>query len=191
MGQSMIEMGGIVAGSSVGSAAGKKLSDSLNSTLNKTAQATEKAAKEGKDSKSKDADTKAKQQTSQEVPAPLDPAFLPPRPKGSSAELDNVPPPPPSRRKAQPQPVRASRSPAPVVVPVRYEVPKPAPLNVDLSKIEPGTHREVILKLGAPSARISMFESGHLVEIYNYRNTTFPSGRIHLEDGSVTSVELH
>ncbi len=186
MGQSMLEVGGMVAGSSVGSAAGKKLSDSLNSTLKKTAGATEKAAK-AEPEKPKQ---KAAQQAEVPEPAPIDPIFAPPKTQGrAGAELNNVPPPPPPKKKALPQPVRAARVPAPIVTPVRYEAPKPEPLNVDLSLITPGMRRDDVLKLGQPSARISMYESGHFVEIYNYRNATFPSGSLRLQDGSVTSIE--
>lgn len=187
MGQSMLEVGGIVGGSSVGSAAGKKLSDSLNSTLTKTAKATEKAAKEepekGKQQK--------KQQADVPVPAPVDPAFLPSSSKGTAGdEANNVPPPPPPKKRAAPQqPVRAQRATTPVVVPVRYEAPKPEPLNVDLNQISSGMRREEVLKLGAPSSRISMYEGGHLLEIFNYHNATFASGSLRLQDGTVTSVE--
>lgn len=185
MGQTMLEMGGIVAGSSVGSAAGKKLSDSLKTTLTKTAQTAEKTTKAEPE--------KGKQkQTQAEIPepAPIDPAFLPSRSKGESGnEANNVPPPPPPKKKAQPQPARAAARPAPSVAPVRYEALKPQPLNVDLSAIVTGMRREEVLKLGQPSARISMYEGGHLVEVYNYRNATYPSGSLRLQDGTVTSVE--
>jgi hypothetical protein len=195
MGQSMLEVGGIVGGSSVGSAAGKKLSDSLSTTLKKTAKATEKAAaeKSPKEEPEKEKSKQKQQQADIPVPAPVDPAFLPSRSKGTSSdEANNVPPPPPAppKKKAAPQqPVRAQRAPAPVVVPVRYEAPKPEPLNVDLSQINSGMRREEVLKLGAPSSRISMYEGGHLLEIYNYRNATFASGSLRLQDGTVTSVE--
>lgn len=188
MGQTMLEMGGIVAGSSVGSAAGKKLSDSFGSTLKKAAKTTERAAKaEPEKGKQKQPQTEVPE------PAPVDPAFLPSTSKGASGnEANNVPPPPPPKKKAQPQqPVRAAMRPTPVVVPVRYEAPKPEPLNVNLSLISTGMRREEVLKLGQPSARISMYESGHLVEIYNYRNATLPSGQLRLQDGAVTSVEAH
>jgi hypothetical protein len=187
MGQSMLEVGGIVSGSSVGSAAGKKLSDSLNTTLKKTAKAAEKAAKAEPEKK---AETK-KQQADVPEPAAVDPAFLPSRPKsGSGDEANNVPPPPPPKKKAQPQqPTRAARVPAPAVAPVRYEAPRPEPLNVDLATITAGMRRDQVLKLGQPSSRISMYEGGHLLEIYNYRNATYPSGSLRLQDGTVTAVE--
>jgi hypothetical protein len=185
MGQTMLEMGGIVAGSSVGSAAGKKLSDNFGSTLKKVAKTTEKAAKAEPE--------KAKQKQPQaEVPEPvaIDPAFLPSRSKDTpGSEANNVPPPPPPKKKLQPQqPVRAAVRPAPVVQ-VRYETPKPLPLNVDLSLISAGMRREDVLKLGQPSARISMYEGGHLVEVYNYHNATYPSGSLRLQDGTVTSID--
>jgi hypothetical protein len=49
--------------------------------------------------------------------------------------------------------------------------------------------RNSVLALGVPSARITMYEDGHLLEIYQYRNQTFSSGTVRLRDGSVASVE--
>jgi hypothetical protein len=47
-----------------------------------------------------------------------------------------------------------------------------------------------VLKLGPPSSRITMYDDGHLVEIFRYqaRDTTF--GVVRLSDGSVSRVEV-
>jgi len=44
--------------------------------------------------------------------------------------------------------------------------------------------------MGAPASRITMYDEGHLVEIYRYqsRDTTF--GVVRLSDGSVSSVQV-
>ena len=68
--------------------------------------------------------------------------------------------------------------------------PPPEVTPDDLKTLAMGTARRDVLKLGAPAARITMFDDGHLVEIYRYqmRETTF--GVVRLSDGSVSSVEL-
>ena len=60
----------------------------------------------------------------------------------------------------------------------------------DLKTLASGTARAEVLKLGAPSSRITMFDDGHLVEIYRYQahDTTF--GVVRLSDGSVSSVQV-
>jgi len=174
-GQSMLESGAVMAGTAVGSAAGKKVSEGITKSLKKTGGILDAASKTGEKQKSK---------------APVTPllqvgAGVP------QAELNNVPPPPPpTRRAASPRPARTRTVSVPVVMSaVMPEGPPPAPLNVDLNGIAKGMAREEVLGFGDPSARITMYEDGHLIEIYQYRNQTLASGTVRLRDGSVSSVE--
>jgi hypothetical protein len=51
--------------------------------------------------------------------------------------------------------------------------------------------RVALLNLGAPASRITMFDDGHLVEIYRYmtKDTTF--GVVRLSDGAVSIIQLY
>ena len=96
--------------------------------------------------------------------------------------------PPPTRRAARPTPPR----PAPVEVAYVEPAPEPAPrLDIDLASVLPGMPRPELLALGDPSARITMFEDGHVVEIYSYRNQLLVSGSIRLVDGNVATVQTN
>jgi hypothetical protein len=68
--------------------------------------------------------------------------------------------------------------------------PPPQVTPEDLRTLAKGTSREEVLKFGAPSSRVTMFDDGHLVEIFRYqaRETTF--GIVRLSDGSVSSVDV-
>ena len=71
-------------------------------------------------------------------------------------------------------------------------VPERAPfesVNVDISGIQKGMLRDSVLALGSPSARITMYDDGHMLEIYQYRNQTLASGTVRLRDGEVSAVE--
>jgi hypothetical protein len=61
----------------------------------------------------------------------------------------------------------------------------------NLKQVAPGSSREDLLKLGAPSARITMIDDGHLVEVYNYIAHGENLGRVRLSDGAVASVQAH
>ena len=49
--------------------------------------------------------------------------------------------------------------------------------------------RADVLKLGQPSSRITMFDEGHLVEVYSYREKGERFGLVKLSDGAVSSVQ--
>jgi len=51
--------------------------------------------------------------------------------------------------------------------------------------MSPGMNRSAVLNMGEPASRITMYDDGHLVEIYSYRNI----GHVRLSDGSVASIE--
>jgi len=108
------------------------------------------------------------------------------------AVLNSVPDPPPlairtaAGKPAQPPVSKPEGEVAPILPP-----PPPREATAeDLLGLTPGTIREDVLKLGPPASRITMFDEGHLLEIYSYatRNTTF--GVVRLSDGAVSRVEL-
>jgi hypothetical protein len=89
--------------------------------------------------------------------------------------------------------VRKPAPPKPDPVPEVSQPAPPPPPEVtaeDLKKVTAGMHREEVLQLGQPASRITMFDDGHLVEIYRYmaKDTTF--GVVRLSDGSVSTVEV-
>jgi len=75
-------------------------------------------------------------------------------------------------------------------IPVLPPPPPPHATPEDLQALASGTTRGEVLKLGPPSSRITMYDDGHLVEIFRYqaRDTTF--GVVRLSDGSVSKVEV-
>jgi hypothetical protein len=60
----------------------------------------------------------------------------------------------------------------------------------ELKDVEQGTSREDLLKLGAPVSRITMFDDGHMLEIFRYASGDFTFGAVRLTDGVVTKVQL-
>lgn len=56
-------------------------------------------------------------------------------------------------------------------------------------QIAAGMSRRDVLRLGEPSLRISMFEDGHMVEMFSYRASGERIGRLRLEDGTVVVTE--
>ena len=187
-GQSMLESGAAIAGTTIGSAAGKKVSDGINASLRKTGKVLETAAKSDTEAKSGKA---AKSEPKQSKSAPAAP-LLQVSAGVPKAEMNNVPPPPPKRVAAKPSKPRSVSVP-----PVRSSVmpadPPPIPSSVDLAGIHNGMVRDSVLALGNPSARITMYEDGHIVEIYQYRASpqasVQSSGTVRLRDGAVWAVE--
>ena len=49
--------------------------------------------------------------------------------------------------------------------------------------------RADVLKLGAPSSKVTMFEDGHVVEQYSYHQNGQKFGGLKLTDGVVSSVQ--
>ena len=54
----------------------------------------------------------------------------------------------------------------------------------DLKKVAAGMPREELLKFGAPASRITMFDDGHLLEVFSYATKDASLGRVRLTDGS-------
>jgi hypothetical protein len=210
-GQTMTEFGAAAAAGTVGGAAGKGVSDGVTSIFGKLDQQTKAAAKQDPDkAKQQQASvTSAPQATVSSAtpsaapqsapvptprPRPTSKSTLPPARIASASRLDPpvVPDPPalPSHRvvsKPAPPPARPVAEFVPIVPPP----PPPPEMTTDqLKSIVAGAKREEILKLGVPASRITMFDDGHLLEIYSYtaKNTTF--GVVRLSDGAVSRVEL-
>ena len=173
-GQTMVEFGAAAAGGSVAGASGKKVSDGITAIFDKVNGATDKAATTGKPAASK-------QQPAIEV-----------SPGVPSADNGGVPPPPETHAAVR----KVASEPAPVitvaeVAPVAPPPPPPQMTAEELKQVAPGVSREDLLKLGAPSARITMIDDGHLVEVYNYIAHGENLGRVRLSDGAVASVQAH
>lgn len=105
----------------------------------------------------------------------------------------NVPPPPPPPPPLQRviSNTRKNTAPAWMLEPRPMGPPPPPkpPVNVDLTQVERGMARESLLALGSPSSKMTLFEEGHFIEIYRYRNQTVASGTVRLSDGAVVTIE--
>src|SRR5579864_200987 len=180
--QAMTEAAGAIAGGSVGGVAGKKVSDGITTVLQKVDTVAGKAAKTGK------APETAVQKAAGDPKAGT---VLEVGPGGVVKDHSLVPPPPPIRRAALvPQPPPPP-PPAPAVIqPIPVLPPPPQVTPDDLKALASGTVRGDVLKLGAPASRITMYDDGHLVEIYHYQAHERTFGVVRLSDGAVSSVEV-
>jgi len=59
----------------------------------------------------------------------------------------------------------------------------------EFRKIATGMSRSDVLHLGAPASKITMFDDGHLVELYSYHQNGQKFGALRLTDGTVSSIE--
>jgi|GEM_PF-1144155 len=186
--QAMTEAAGVLAGGSIGGVAGKKVSDGITHVMGKVEGVTGKAAKTTKAPEA--AVSKAKGDTSGG-------AVLQVGPGGVVKDHSLVPPPPPPAKRAAmvPPPPGEERSPDVTafrpLVPVLPALPPPQVTADDLRSLPNGTGRNDVLKMGAPAARISMYDDGHLVEIYRYQSHDRTIGVVKLSDGAVSSVQVH
>ena len=191
--QAFTEATAAIAGGTVGGVAGKKVSDGITNVFQNVNATASKAAKTGK------APEAAVQKVTQGT-APTRGAaqgtVLQVGPGGVVKDHSLVPPPPPAVRRAAvvppPPPAAATNTSTSYIQPIPVLPPPPPPHATpeDLLTLASGTTRSDVLKLGPPSSRITMFDDGHLVEIFRYqaRDTTF--GVVRLSDGSVSKVEV-
>lgn len=178
--QSMLENAAAAAGGSVGGVAGKKVSDGLTRIFEKVDKQSQKAAKTGDNA------------TKKVAPRPSDGSepLLEVGPGVPKGDTSNVPPPPPIRHAAVHKP---APPPPPVVVEVApAPAPPPPPVVTadDLKTVKAGMHRDDLLRMGEPSARIMMVEEGHMLEIYRYQKQDTTLGTVRLTDGSVSNVAV-
>jgi hypothetical protein len=172
--QVMTEVAGAVAGGSVGGVAGKQVSDGVSNVLGKVDAVAAKAAKIGKAPESTKTGT-----------------VLQVGPSSVIKDHSLVPPPPPIRRAAVvPPPPPAAPTMIGIHQPIPVLPPIPPVTADDLRAIAGGTARGDVLKLGSPASRITMYDDGHLVEIYRYQSRDTTLGVVRLSDGSVSSVQV-
>jgi hypothetical protein len=195
-GQSLVEHSAAAAGGAVGGVAGKKVSDGLTAIFEKVDQHTQKAAKgaapaqatapgRGKDA-SKSASAPASASSNDNEPLfEVGP--------GVPKQRASVPPPPPPvhHAVAHHKTLRlppARRVPVPII-PTEGEQVVQISL-AELKTVTAGMSRSDVLRLGTPAARVTMYDDGHLVEIYRYLERDTNLGTVRLTDGSVSSVHL-
>ena len=179
--QSLTEFGAVAAGSTVGGASGKSVSNGITAIFGKVDQQTAKAAAK---------ETKKEKEPQIEA--------LKVAPGAPVADPGGVPlPPPPPRRHAAPAPLPVAQFVVPQEV-ARISSwadmapllpPPPVMSPEDLRSVSTGMTRADVLKLGAPSSKITMFEDGHLVEVYSYHQNGQKFGGLKLTDGVVSSVQ--
>jgi len=202
--QAITDAAAVVAGGSVGTGAGKKVGQGIAAVLDNVSATTAKAAKTEKvASVAKPADNssdKPAAKPSQKASAgdgggggssSGGGTMLKTSPGGVVKDHSLVPPPPAKKIVAVVPPPPPLTPPTPVVLtPVFVPPPPPQATPEDLKTIASGASRAEVLRFGAPSSRITMFDDGHLVEIFRYqsRDTTF--GIVRLSDGSVASVQV-
>jgi len=178
--QTMTEFGAVAAGSAVGGASGKSVSNGINAIFGKVDQQTARAAKETR--REKEPQVEALKVA---AGAPVaDPGGVP------------LPPAPPAKRSAPaPVPVAQYVPPSEIArisswADVAPTLPPPAVMSPDdLRSVSTGMTRADVLRFGAPSSKITMFEDGHVVEQYSYHQNGQKFGGLKLTDGVVSSVQ--
>jgi hypothetical protein len=175
--QNLTEFGAVTAGSTVGGASGKAVSNGINAIFGKVDRQTSKAAVTP---------------TRKEVPEP--PPF-----KVSQGVLSDdtggVPLPPSPHKRAAASPVAHYALPQEItrlrsLSDVAPALPPPPEMSPEeFHKIATGTSRSDVLRLGTPASKITMFDDGHLVELYSYHQNGQKFGALRLPDGAVSSFE--
>lgn len=173
-GQAMVEHAVAAAGGSAAGVAGKKVSDGITKILTKVDQQTRKAADTTRNARGLEVGPGTPKAPADSVPPP------PPARRAAVQKLSALPPPPPIPARSR------STEAAPVPPP---PPPEPEATGDDLKNITAGMHRDDVLKLGAPASRITMFEDGHVVEIYRYMAKDTTLGVVRLTDGAVSSIQ--
>ena len=220
LGQGLTEYGAAAAGGTAGGAAGKKVSEGVSAIFGKVDQQAKDAAKGKPPVKQQPVAQQpvadAVPATAGTGFATASPGGAPAsgtvhvaaakaRPVRSTARSatprvpvddgSTVPAPPPAPAPVQRAAVvKAEVSASLRVVDITPPLPPPPPPPQmkleDLKTVELGTRRDQLLKLGAPASRITMFDNGHLLEIYHYASREATIGVVRLNDGAVASVEL-
>ena len=175
--QNLTEFGAVTAGSTVGGASGKAVSNGINAIFGKVDQQTAKAAVAP---------------TKKGVPEP------PPFKVSEGVPSDDtggVPLPPSPHRRIAATPVAHYALPVEVtrirsLSDVAPALPPPPIMSPEeFRKIATGMSRSDVLHLGAPASKITMFDDGHLVELYSYHQNGQKFGALRLTDGTVSSIE--
>jgi hypothetical protein len=179
--QNLTEFGAVAAGSTVGGASGKSVSNGINAIFGKVDQQTAKAAAK---------------ETRKEKEPPAEALKVSPGAPASDPGGVPLPPSPPGKRTAPaPRPVAQFIAPKEAIrfssfADVAPALPPPPVMSPeDLRSVSTGMTRADVLKLGAPSSKITMFEEGHVVEQYSYHQNGQKFGGLRLTDGIVSSVQ--
>ncbi len=175
--QNLTEFGAITAGSAIGGAGGKPVSNSISAIFGKVDQQTAKAAvKPAKKEVPEPPPFKVSQGVSLDETGGVP---LPPAPHKSATAL-------PVAQYVLPQEITRIRS----LADVAPALPPPPEMSPEgFRTISNGMSREDLLRRGAPASKITMFDDGHLVEVYSYRQNGQTFGTLHLTDGAVSSVD--
>lgn len=175
--QNLTEFGAITAGSTVGGASGKAVSNGITAIFGKVDQQTA---------------TAAAKPVSRDVPEPLTSKVS----QGvRSDDNGGVPPPPEPHKRAAALPVAQFALPQGInwtrsLSDVAPTLPPPHEMSPEeFHTISSGMSREDLLRKGAPASKITMFDDGHLVEVYSYRQNGQKFGTLRLTDGAVSSIE--
>src|SRR5579863_338038 len=179
--QTLTEFGAVAAGSAVGGASGKSVSNGITAIFGKVDQQTAKAA--------------AKETQKEKEPQAEALKVAPGAPAADPGGVPLPPSPPVKRGAPAPVPVAQYVVPAEIarisswadVAPV---LPPPPVMSPEaLRSVSLGATRADVLKYGAPSAKITTFEDGHLVEFYSYHQDGQKFGGLKLTDGVVSTVQ--
>ena len=179
--QNLTEFGAVAAGSAIGEAGGKKVSDGITAIFGKVDQQSAKAA--GKETKKEKEAEAALLKVAPGMPA-SDPGGvpLPPEPRRRAASAPSLP----IAQITVPEEARQILT----LADVAPALPPPPVMSPDdFRSVSNGMTRADVLKLGAPAGKITMFEDGHLVEVYSYRQNGQRFGTLRLTDGAVSSIE--
>ena len=189
--QAFTDAAAVVAGSSVGVGAGKTVGQGITAALDSANGATAKAAKTQKVASVERPPAAKPAQRAGDGDGSGGSTVLKTGPGGVVKDHSLVPPPPAKKvAVVPPPPPIAPPGPAVLVTPVIVLPPPPQVTPEDLKTLARGSSKEEVLKLGVPSSRITMFDDGHLVEIFRYQAHDMTFGSVHLSDGSVSSVEV-
>jgi hypothetical protein len=179
--QNLTEFGAVAAGSAIGGASGRPVSNSITTIFGKVDQQSAKAAgKEVKKEKEAEAVTL---KVAQGMPA-SDPGGvpLPPEPRKRTALAPSLP--------IAQMTVPAEALQTLTLADLGPALPPPQVMSPeDFRSVSNGMTRDDVLKLGAPAGKITMFEDGHLVEVYSYRQNGQKVGTLRLTDGAVSSIQ--
>lgn len=178
--QNLTEFGAVAAGSTVGGASGKSVSNGITAIFGKVDQQAAKAA--GKE---------PKRDPEPEV------AVLKVAPGVPSADTGGVPLPPvaPIKRSAPSLPTAQFIAPPEAtqfrsLADVAPALPPPPVMSIeDYRTVSKGMTRAEVLRFGAPAAKLTMFEDGHLVEVYSYYQKGQKFGSLRLTDGAVSTIQ--
>lgn len=176
--QSMLEHAAAATGGTIGAAGGKKVSEGITKILNKTGKTTASAGETGKAASKEPLLKVGVLEPAPETAAPAKANPTPARRASVRSVAADIPA----------GPAVASQPPAglPLSMPVAPPLP-PTPEKV--AAIPAGASRDdVVSALGAPAARISMYEDGRFVEIYRYSNGGSTVGAVRLANGAVETV---